>query len=146
MKTVLLPSLLAGSYFALAFMIATPTFAQNSQRTQPSAIPRSDNVAPTSTATPDTDYSRYKPVTYDTETSSSDSVTSQKPSGLPSVTANQTPREPYNGPALEAGGMRFFFNAPVSPPYNASSTYTTYAGQPGGGWNATGQQGAAGEP
>lgn len=130
---------------------ATAASTASSSYTPPGhtpVVPETDNVAPTSTASADTDYSKYKPASYDSELDAtrSDSVTSKKAPGLPSVTASQTPRLPYNGPALEAGGMRFFFNAPVTPPYNATSTYTTYAGQPGGGRDAVGQQGAAGEP
>ncbi len=88
--------------------------------------------------------SEYKPVSYDNSmtTTQSDSITSQKGEGLPGSTPSQSPVRPYNGPSVNipGTGIRAYFNAPVQPPYNASASYDTFAGQPGGNRNAILQQ------
>ncbi|MBB2200169.1 hypothetical protein [Gluconacetobacter tumulisoli] len=77
----------------------------------------------------------------------SPAVTAVGGAGLPSIEARQTPREPNSIPShVSVFGVPVKFNAPVVPPYNAAFTYSTYAGQSGRGWDATGAEGAAGQP
>ncbi|GBQ88726.1 hypothetical protein AA13595_2465 [Gluconacetobacter johannae DSM 13595] len=77
----------------------------------------------------------------------SPAVTAVGGPGLPSIEARQTPREPNSVPShFSVFGVPVKFNAPVTPPYNAAFTYSTYAGQPGRGWDAVGAEGAAGQP
>lgn len=95
--------------------------------------------------TPGPGMSEYQPVQDYTSTmtaTQSDSVTSQKGPGLPGSTPSQSPNRPYNGPSINipGTGIRAYFNAPVSPPYNAAASYDTYAGQPGGNRDAILQQ------
>ncbi|MFT9090007.1 MAG: hypothetical protein ABF479_03200 [Gluconacetobacter sp.] len=67
--------------------------------------------------------------------------------GLPSIEARQTPRDSNDVPShFSVFDVPVKFNAPVQPAYNASFTYSTYAGQPGRGIEAIGAEGAAGEP
>ncbi|GBQ37283.1 hypothetical protein [Gluconacetobacter azotocaptans] len=77
----------------------------------------------------------------------SPAVTAVGGAGLPSIEARQTPRDPNSVPShVSVFGVPVKFNAPVTPPYNAAFTYSTYAGQPGTGWDAIGAEGAAGHP
>lgn len=74
-------------------------------------------------------------------------VTATGGPGLPSIEARQTPREANNVPShFSLFGVPVKFNAPVAPPYNASFMYSTYAGQPGRGYDAPSAEGAAGQP
>lgn len=88
--------------------------------------------------------SAYQPVSYDNSltVTQSDAVTSKKGEGLPGSTPSQSPARPYDGPSINipGTGIRTYFNAPVQPPYNASASYDTYAGQPGGNRSAILQQ------
>lgn len=95
--------------------------------------------------TPAPGMSEYQPVqeyTSSMTATQSDTVTSQQGPGLPGSTPSQSPNRPYNGPSINipGTGIRSYFNAPVSPPYNASASYDTYAGQPGGNRDAILQQ------
>lgn len=95
--------------------------------------------------TPGPGMSQYQPVqdyTGSMTATQSDSVTSQKGPGMPGSTPSQSPNRPYNGPSINIPGTHIpaYFNAPVSPPYNAAASYDTYAGQPGGNRNAILQQ------
>lgn len=97
------------------------------------------------TPTPGPGMSEYQPVQDYTSTmtaTQSDPVTSQKGPGMPGSTPSQSPNRPYNGPSINipGTGIRAYFNAPVSPPYNAAASYDTYAGQPGGNRDAILQQ------
>ncbi|CAI3925204.1 unnamed protein product [Commensalibacter communis] len=99
----------------------------------------------TARPTPSPGMSEYQPVqeyTSSMTATQSDSVTSKKGPGLPGSTPSQSPNRPYNGPSINipGTGIRAYFDAPVSPPYNAAASYDTYAGQPGGNRNAILQQ------
>lgn len=74
----------------------------------------------------------------------SDTITSHKGQGLPGAAPTQSPNRPYNGPSvtIPQTGIQAYFNAPVTPPYNAAASYDTFRGQPGGGTNAIFQQNA----
>ncbi|NHN87813.1 hypothetical protein GOB81_04090 [Acetobacter sp. LMG 1627] len=71
----------------------------------------------------------------------------QHGSSLPSIEAQQIPRDANNGATpFDVFGVPVKFIAPVAAPYNAASTYRTYAGQSGRGQDAVGAASAAGEP
>lgn len=77
----------------------------------------------------------------------SPAVTALHGPGLPSIEAHQTPRDDKDVPShFSVFNVPVKFDAPVQPAYNASFTYSTYAGQPGRGIEAIGAEGAAGEP
>jgi hypothetical protein len=82
-----------------------------------------------------------------TAQSFSSKVTATGGPGLPSIEARQTPRNANDVPShVSVFGVPVKFDAPVTPPYNASFMYSTYAGQPGRGIDAVGAEGAAGQP
>ncbi|MDI2090711.1 hypothetical protein [Commensalibacter oyaizuii] len=94
-------------------------------------------MAQNSRPVPGPGMSQYQPVedyTSSMTATQSNTVTSQQGPGLPGSTPSQSPNRPYNGPSITipGTGIRAYFNAPVSPPYNAAASYDTYAGQPGG--------------
>ncbi|CAK7192699.1 hypothetical protein COMNV_00905 [Commensalibacter sp. Nvir] len=98
--------------------------------------------------TPRPGMSEYQPADYSGtySTNQYDSITRQKGPGLPGTTPSQSPARPYNGPSITIPGtnIKAYFNAPVTPPYNPSASYDTFAGQPGGNRSAILQQSVGG--
>ena len=66
--------------------------------------------------------------------------------GLPGGEAQQTIGTGSRHPLFDVAGYDGVIFAPVTPPYNAAATYTTYAGQPGRGTTNAMAQGTDGAP
>lgn len=66
--------------------------------------------------------------------------------GMPPVDAQQTPRNTNHKELFRVLGLSAQVSAPVTPAYNADSTYTTFAGQPGRGQTAILAQSMNGSP
>lgn len=136
------------SYFALIVGLSISTHSISYAKNNYSTSHKENTSNPSTSSLPPPPsrpgMSAYEPVSYDDSITAtqSDTITTSKGEGLPGSTPNQSPARPYDGPSINipGTGIRTYFNAPVQPPYNASASYDTFAGQPGGNRDAILQQ------
>lgn len=125
---------------------ADPTDLSSGQL-QPATAARSLESQETAPPPPD----GYVPVEDIDETISAhyslDIRQAQHGSRIPSIEAQQVPRDANNGATqFDFFGLPVKFIAPVAPSYNSAATYRTYAGQSGRGQDAVSAAASAGEP